>query len=278
MDMGESQHWTLNQVADLRAEGVFARPRLEAYIFVEQADTGSIPLLLGVRDGRVAAGRDQYWCKWPGNPHGAQSLVHEWVVARIGQLLGAPVCTPELVEVHSAVVHGQTGNGVPFPPGVYFGSRQQTGVETQVVDHVRDDGNPHRFARLLALWELCLGQDAQYLYCHADEEQVWSLDHGMWFNSLESPWTPRELATWTDTRWDLPPGKLAGISGSELRDVAVSVSLITESDVTVILAEIPLDWNVRDDELQSLGEFILARRHVVARSLVARAGSAGMGR
>lgn len=269
---------SLDNVADLRARGALAPHRLEAYIFVERANTGSVPLLLGVRDGAHPSGRDQYWSKWPGNPHGNQSLVHEWVVARLGQLLDAPVCIPALIDVDPAVVQGQHANGVPFPSGVYFGSRRQTGVETQEVDHVRDDGNPQRFARLVALWELCLGQDAQYLYCHADDDQVWSLDHGMWFNSLEGPWSLDELTEWKSLRWDLPPGKTAGISESALRDAAASVESIDESDVAVILSEIPLDWGVRDDELTSLGRLILARRRVVSRSLLLRAQSAGMGR
>lgn len=51
---------SLDNVADLRARGALAPHRLEAYIFVERANTGSVPLLLGVRDGAHPSGRDQY--------------------------------------------------------------------------------------------------------------------------------------------------------------------------------------------------------------------------
>lgn len=271
-------HASLGDVATLRAQGSFSPDRLEAYIYVEQAPTGSAPILLGVHDPARPSGRDSYWCKWPGNPHGEQSLAHEWIVARLGQLINAPVCVPALINVASAVVHGLHANGTRFPSGVYFGSRMQSGVETQAVDHVLDDGNPERFARLIALWELCLGQDPQYLYCHADDEQVWSLDHGMWFNSYEAPWTVHELTQWHSLRWDLPPGATSGISESELRAAAADVASIAESDVAVILSEVPLDWGVRDEELVALGQLILARRQAVSESLQARARSAGTGR
>lgn len=237
-------------------------------LFVKMATTGCAPVLLGTEDGKGSAGAvELYWCKWPGNAHGNQSLVHEWVVAGLGEHIGAPVCRPALVQVEDVLIEGVYSNGVKLPAGTYFGSLLQSGEERQAIDHVSDDGNDGRFAYLLALWELCLGCDGQFLYDHRSDSQVWSFDHGMWFNSLEGPWAPRDLSAWAKLRWEWPDGDPRGMRADALEDAADRVAALTEEDVCEILASVPLSWNISDDELQALGGFLLERRQLVSARL-----------
>lgn len=266
----------LSDLPRLRRSASASQAARAGVLYVDMAGTGCSPVLLGTEDRTITGGSvELYWCKWPGNPHGNQSLVHEWVVAKLGELLGAPVCEPALVDVDAALVEGIYSNGVKVPGGTYFGSLLRAGEERQAIDHVSDDGNDGRFAYLLALWELCLGCDGQFLYDHRSDSQVWSFDHGMWFNSLEGPWAPHQLSTWIELRWEWPDGDPKGLRADALEDAADKVAALTEVHVCEILASVPVSWGIGDNELRALGEFLLDRRQVVSTRLRERAKFSG---
>lgn len=279
MSSAGSSPMLLENLPEVRRAQPAAAVQLEGALYVKMANTGCFPVLLAARrPGALSDPPQLYWCKWPGNKHGDQSLLHEWVVARLGQAIGAPVCTPALVGVDSVLVDGLSANGDKLPAGVYFGSLLQPGEERQQIDHVADDGNCDRFAYLLALWELCLGCDGQFLYDHDAESQVWSFDHGLWFNSLEYPWAVSELSAWKEMRWDWPEGDPSGLSSESLIDAADRVRGISEESICEILAAVPLSWGIGDDDLRALGEFLLDRKDYVASRLIASARHSGRSR
>lgn len=254
--------------SDIEFDRVFhAVPRgsatVSASMLLEVAPTGAAPVLAVTNQG------PRYWLKWPGNPHGNVSLVNELVVARVGQLIGAPVRPIALVHVDAALVDGYFASGRTVPAGIHFGSELLPEVEeTTEIIRVEKDGNAERFPRFLALWNLCMGTDLQLLYHVSNEHQVWSIDHGLWFDSHEGDWTPSLLQAWKDQSWSWPEGRQpAGLSARVLHDVASSVEELSILSLGSVVAEVPVEWGVPDDHLYSLAKFLHNRRALVAGEL-----------
>jgi hypothetical protein len=262
-----SAEWDGRAVRQALADPHRGEPETSAVLYIRSASTGSFPILLSADDG------NRYWAKWPGNPHGNKSLVNEWVVLKLGEEIGAPVRPGALVQVEQEFIGDLRFNGVAPSPGTFFGSRFQAGSEEQTqIGFVGKDGNAERFARFLALWELCMGDDAQFLYSHTDDLQVWSIDHGLWFNCMEGDWTPAQLAAWTEESWEWPEGRFpAGLSARELHEAANSLDRLTSGAIGRAVGGVPVDWEVPDDELYALAYFIHCRRGAVASRLRAAA-------
>lgn len=239
-----------------------------ASMLIKVADTGALPVLAATDDGR------RYWLKWPGNPHGNRSLVNELVVARIGELLGAPVRPARLVTVDGDLTEGFFAGGHSLPGGTYFGSELLTNVEeTTEIVRVKRDGNAERLPRFLALWSLCLGQDLQLLYHLSKDDQVWSIDHGLWFDNYEADWNVDLLNSAVDEHWSWPEDeKPIGLDATALVAAADSLSNLTVETLARIVGEVPPEWGVPDVELRALATFVHSRRDLIDSQLRASAG------
>lgn len=246
-------------------------PTVDAVMYIEtNVNTGTRPSLL------IGDDRNRYWAKWPGNPHGNMSLAHEWVVARLGAQLGAPVAPGVLLFVDEELLGDTYVDGDRLPGGVWFGSRLVSGVESQVLDNARRDGNPDRIPRFLALWALCLGCDAQFMYAKADDDQIWSIDHGLWFGSHEGDWTEQWLLECIASSWDLPDwhGSRA-VRDAAYQEAAEAVEGITSADLGEIVGNVPVEWGIPDQSLEALASFVHGRREAVADQLRVQAARRG---
>jgi hypothetical protein len=234
-----------------------------AQLIITTATTGAKPVLASTVRGQ------HYWMKWPGNPHGNLSLVHELVVGRLGARIAAPVRPTALIRVDEALVEGQYVDGSRLPAGVYLGSELLRDVEEGTnIARVARDGNSTRFAFYLALWDLCLGSDLQLLYHLAEHDQVWSIDHGLWFDSLEGDWTSNHLAQRSGEPWPWPPDISArALDETARRNAADAVEGLSCADLADVMSQVPLQWSVADDVLRTLAKFIYERRSLVAQRL-----------
>jgi hypothetical protein len=222
----------------------------------------------------VADNGKRYWLKWPGNPHGNLSLAHELIVARVGELIGAPVRPTRLVSVDQALVESYYIDGQRLPSGLYVGSELLPDVEEHTsITRVTRDGNAQRFPHYLALWDLCLGTDLQLLFHLSEHHQVWSIDHGLWFDSLEGDWTADLLSVRVNEPWPWPDQVLPkGLDGAALAAAADAVGRLTIEDLAGVIRCVPLEWGVPDHVLRTLALFVDARRSPVAKRLRDAAG------
>jgi hypothetical protein len=94
-----------------------------AQLFIRHASTGAKPILAVADNGK------SYWLKWPDNPHGNLSLAHEMIVAKVGQLIDAPVRPAALVHVDPALVEDYYIGGERPVAGTYFASELLHDVE-----------------------------------------------------------------------------------------------------------------------------------------------------
>lgn len=239
------------------------RPFAETQIFAvaRVADTGSVPFLGLAMDG------NSYWVKYLGNAHGIDSLVAERVVEALARKLSAPMRPSMLVDVPPSLLHhpGLSTSGIQA--GVAHGSLLlDTCQEKTVLDSAGRDGNAARQPRFIALWELCYGEDGQWLYDRSGEEQVWSFDHGYWITGGEpAPLTPADLLVTVNQKrpWY---GPVRGMDPGAFLGVADDLESLSVADFIDVVASVPVAWGVPDSLLEALAWWLHFRRaHVVTR-------------
>lgn len=239
-----------------------ARVRLVAPLATTESGSGTF---LGLAsDGR------QYWVKSPENPQGNRTLATEVVVQGVGALLGAPVVETVLVDIPAGMswaytkqdrLHGGVGHG-----SLNVGSSVQTD-EWDV--YPARDHNRQRQARLLALWDLCMGGDPQWLHSVLDDYSIWSFDHGFWLGG-EGDWDEASLKRSVSSRWDhdLEPG-LA--SATALRAVAAEIEGLDRAALTDVVSRVPIEWGISQREREVLVDVLYLRAEGVAERLSAAA-------
>ena len=276
MPGGASAHETYDQPEDWR--GLLAgrpRPDAEASIFAiaDVADSGSRPFLGLSTDGR------QFWVKYQGNLHGVDALVSERVVASLAAKIGAPMRKSVLVDVPEPLVGDPRLVGSGIRAGVAHGSPLLDDcTEKEVLDSVAKDHNRFRQPRFIALWELFLGADGQWLYDHANDHQVWSFDHGFWTNGGE----PSAMSgsdyqnlvhTWSD--W---PGSVRGMDSGTFLETAAQLEALSVFDLIDVVSGVPVAWRIPDENLECLAWWLHARKPHIAdrmRALANQASNSG---
>jgi hypothetical protein len=125
----------------------------------------------------------RYWCKTLNNLQDPRVPVNEQIVARLGLLIGAPVCVPKLVYMPPPLVGWEfrAGQGRLIEEGWAHGSRAvHHTVETHDLASRAKNDNARRHVGIYALYDWCGGSDPQWLRAGAEEEYH-SHDHGHYF-------------------------------------------------------------------------------------------------
>lgn len=239
-------------------------PRLALLAPFQRGTSGSAAFLGLASDGH------QYWVKPPGNPQGPRTLVAEVVTYGIGRLVGAPVPTNALIEI-PVTFDWEYADAYRLRGGTGHGSLN---VEDVVVaeewgTHSRLDDNRRRQAHILALWDLCMGVDPQWLHQITDDYSIWSFDHGFWLAG-ESDWTIDSLKKIGTTPWqfELDPD-VASASG--LREAADRIDALSLAAIQAVASTVPLEWETTPQELSELASILFLRTEGVAGRLRAAA-------
>lgn len=79
-----------------------------------------------------------------------------------------------------------------------FGSRFLANASLDYIEGeipgIEKDDNVHHVPKIILLWLLCNPQkDIQILLEKKNEDSIWSIDHGFWFDSLPTPWNLSEV-------------------------------------------------------------------------------------
>lgn len=243
----------LNDVARGRAETTLRNP-------VRKSGGGTGAFLGLANNGK------QYWVKVPNNPQGTQVIVNEVVVAGVGDLLGAPVRPTALIAVPDTLQEWRIAPGIPLRGCVAHGSEHLAQAEENDSFEYRGrDDNRSRQAQLIALWDLCMGGDPQWLYDLGNEYSTWSFDHGLWLGG-DGYWTRESLIASRDIEWPWEES-VAGLDRTSFSAFAHQVEAITPEQVLTVLARVPVEWGTSNEDLETLGWFIYYRRAAAARRL-----------
>lgn len=120
--------------------------------------------------------------------------VNEQLAGRLGMLIGAPVCEPQLVRIPSDLIGWEIrpGTGRLLEEGWVHGSLAvEPVVETRDLSSRSTDDNPRRHAGIYALHDWLGGSDAQWLAA-GPESIFYSHDHGHYFPGGPA-WTSASL-------------------------------------------------------------------------------------
>lgn len=244
--------------------------KLAAFMDQRPGAGGSAPLLaLGVDNER-------YWVKLISNRQGPMVPVNEQIVGRCGDLIGAPTCRVQLVEIPESL-SGLT-SGVMVGAGLAHGSLDVPDtINQRRLDHRYDDDNTRRHAGLFALHDWCWGADSQWLFSQSAEYQTYSHDHGYFFPG--GPDWPADLGAVRAAvdhphrlQDELPTADPSGLHRDAVSDVAAALDSVTADDLVEILTMIPPEWPVRDTDLEAIGFFLERRAPQVAERMRSLAG------
>lgn len=222
--------------------------------------SGTAAFLALASDGR------QYWVKAPNNPQGARTLIAERVVYGLGEMMNAPVPQSALIEIPPEM-RWEMAPGYNLHGGIGHASLN---VETAIVHDEwgtfsHDDHNRERQAAILALWDLCLGEDPQWLHQVDADMSIYTFDHGLWFGG-GADWALEDLQRVGVRPWD---GDLdAGVaSSSGLHASAARLDGLTLEDIRSVTATVPVEWNTTEAEMSELAAVLYVRAEGVAARL-----------
>ncbi|WP_241800083.1 HipA family kinase [Corynebacterium diphtheriae] len=222
-------------------------------------DTGTRPFPAHTSDGNV------YWCKRFVNDHGRESTINEVVASEIGKRIGARVREWAVIHVPDTFVGYRVGDstrrysldGTPL-----FGSLNLDGAvlesAPQAIHHVLDDSNHNEIPKLIALWALCnVQEDLQFLYDTNNDYEIWSIDHGFWFDSLPFPW---QLSPVEQMAGRIQVPQLTARIPAESWDKAIAaIGKLDSSLIDEICGKLPDEWEVTRAEIATLVNYAIGR-------------------
>ena len=222
-------------------------------------DTGMMPFI-----GTASDGHD-YWCKRVNSDHEREAVVNEVAASVIGQRMKANVREWKIVTVPDWMTGHPVGAGEKryrLDGRPLFGSLDlHTAVlkrPDNIIPHVGDDSNDRHVPKLLALWLICnVQEDIQVLADEANENTLWSIDHGFWFDSWGRPWGFSEL--------DTPSGKprlprlREKVSQQHWEHATDSLDALDSTLTEEIYTQIPAEWQVKEAEIEKLSRYVLSR-------------------
>ena len=212
-------------------------------------------------------------------PSGQQaSLAIEHVVAAVGRLIGAPVCITSLLRIPEEIAGWEPRPGVLLKAGLAHASRALEHADEQARPALASralDDNRRRHVGVYALYDWCMGADAQWLYDIDDDRRLYSHDHGLYLPPAGSGTFARaDLVAAADTAEPLPDSP-SGLSSAAISEVAIALESVERASLADILNTVPKSWPVSDDDLEALGWFLEHRAPAVATRLRTFAPSGG---
>jgi hypothetical protein len=196
------------------------------------------------------------------------SLAVEQIVARVGDLIGAPVCKTSLIWIPSVLAGTQIRRG--FPPlqdGIAHASWALEHCDEAGRPSLRDrakDDNTRRHVGVYALYDWCFGSDPQWLYDQDSDRTIYSHDHGLYFPPHGmGGWTRQALIDQVGTANELRDSR-TGLSAEAAKKTALALEAVTRDDLVQVLCSIPASWPVLDSDLEALGWFLETRVPAVA--------------
>lgn len=210
--------------------------------------------------GRASDG-NRWRVKPMNGPHGDAATMNEWIVGRLGAVIGAPVCDVSLIDVPAEVLPFEYVDGRFLEAGVTVASKEVVGCnELRTLEHRQRDENNRRHVGVLALYDWCLGGDPQWLYEAPDEDRIYSHDHGMY---LGGDWRAQDLTGRLADPFVAGPG--GDLDEATKTNLADRLEAITPEAVAAVLRTVPRSWPATDAQLAGLGEFLVARAGLVSK-------------
>jgi hypothetical protein len=236
----------------LNVLGTQQEDSIRALTFVRGFETDTKPALLQCDDAQA------YVVK---GVQSGRKIVNDHVVARLGELLKAPVgkpmlinISPELIEIEPRLSH--------FAPGLAHGTLFIPDcIDRSDFIAISEGTNRARFALLAVLYGWVQGYDQQFLYRKRRPQLVYSVDHSFFFpfDSETGEWSPEILRQHPQAVVD-PYFSTCGLKRVEIHQALQALASVTEDDIFEVVATLPEPWGITMDERIALVEYLIRRK------------------
>jgi hypothetical protein len=220
----------------------------------------------GVFLARASDGQ-RWWVKPANNLQGRKVIATEYLVGSLGSLMGAPTCQVAIVRIPDEIAGWEFRPGATLEPGLAHASRNVEDAQLLHSLHHRErDDNSRRHVGVFAIYDWCWGGDDQWLYCHTEDQKLYSHDHGWYLPEIGPEWSETTLLS----RVDEPhtPGYFkAGLDPEAIEKIATRLEQIDKQNLLPILNSVPTEWAVTDVDLEALGFFLERKAPPVAERL-----------
>jgi hypothetical protein len=190
--------------------------------------------------------------------HNGRTLIAEHVVARLGQLISAPVghvsfaviapelkaAEPQLADVGTGICHA-----TEWVPDC---------TDAMGIDHMDKSYNRDRFALLQVLYSWAHAENQQLIYAKIDPHLVHSVDHGH-FLTGSTGWTAPVLKQIGNVVLD-PFFTPCGLPQSAMAAAKQNLSQVTDDDIRMVTQGPPDEWGVQPGDREALAEYFTVRR------------------
>jgi hypothetical protein len=207
---------------------------------------------------------ERCYVKASNNPQAGRVVCSEYIVSRVGRLIGSPVCVVRPIRIGPDFVGIRLPSGLELTEGLGTACMEVPDAIQEGDLGYRDrDDNARRHAGVFALYDWCWGGDGQWLRATSAEDMFFSHDHGWYFPPEGASWSESEIMASVDQPHELAKDH-AGLNIDELERLAGALEGVTHDDLRDVLASIPTEWAVPDSELEAVGFFLERRAPAVA--------------
>ncbi|WP_346844580.1 hypothetical protein [uncultured Rothia sp.] len=215
------------------------------------AVTGEKPIYALCSDG------EEYWCKKFDLDVGGLTVVNEVVASEIGKLIGAPIIDWAVIDVPDELQGRRAlGSDTFYPSLPMFGSKHiKTSISKDVLMWVDKDGNFSRIPSLIGLWHLCNADDTQVIYDAEADTQIYSIDHGYWFDSYEG----KRIFSDGMTLYEPLPLLRGRIPNEHWEQSIVQVGEFANASTHHIFQMMPNEWGVNESEIVGMVDYAKSR-------------------
>ena len=251
--MAASANW-----ADLLSAGIAARPQpILAETYLRRSwGSASQPVLLECSNGHAYVVKGK---------QAGRMIVNDQIVAALGQMMGAPVPVPELIDVPESLVNAQAEMS-HMPAGTAHGSRFIPNcADREELKHTGPENN-RRFARLAVMYGWMHAGDNQFIYDNSVPPTVHSVDHGHFFPGGPD-WTEASLQAAGPVQ--LEPTLSSSVTWTDelLTEISASLTGITDEMIARAVCRPPDDWGMAASERTALATYLSGRRDAMVQLL-----------
>lgn len=230
---------------------------------------GSQPHLLKCDDGK------EYVVKFMSNPQGIRVLVNELIAYRLAEKLGLPVAKGKVIYISSEIIEETTAlKNLNIQPGPHFGSEFENNAEDNPFDSsISKCANIKKASGMIAFdhWidniDRC-SNPSNLLVVRGEEFRLLLIDHGHIFfgpnwnkNSLTK--NKKNIRNFWGENYD----KVSIYINQDNPFFGDVMCIEYLDDLDCILAEIPSEWGLIDDEIAELTNFLEDRKSLLADAL-----------
>lgn len=208
---------------------------------------------------------------------GGRMLFNDQAVARLAQLIGAPVPKPAIVNLPAELIALEP-RLAHMPAGLCHGSEFYDGhSDRQTVAFESIPENRPRFARLAILYGWVHASDHQQIYPNAPPHLVLSVDHGHFIGDGGPSWAPDTLERRGPAHQDQIVTTGAKLSGEELRNACLMLQGVTAQQIAEAVAASPSGWGIALEDRTAFARYLWRRRSELISSLIPAAAAVSLG-